>query len=480
MKILFAIGEADPFAKTGGLGDVGGSLPGAINQAGGKIRVIMPKYEGIPQELLANLKFVADFQVELGWRRKYCGLLEMEYEGVHYYFIDNEYYFKREKLYGYEDDGERFAFFARGVLDSLPHLKGFQPDIIHCNDWHTALIPVMLKEFCSCDPYYYNIRSLFTIHNLKHQGIFPREMLGDLLNLEGSPRARESLAFDGAVNYLKGALLYADQITTVSPSYAQEIQEPFYGEGLEQVLRDRREGLIGILNGIDYDRYNPETDPYIFANYATDLAKKNQNKKQIQKLLELPEGENIPLLAMVSRLDGQKGLDLLAHIMEELLQEDLQLVVLGTGEEKYETMLSHFAAQFPDKLAAKIAFDDSLAHKIYAGADLLLMPSLFEPCGLGQMIAMRYGTIPLVRETGGLKDTVFPYNQFTGKGNGFSFANYNAHEFLFTIQKALRIYRDNKMIWQKLQEEARQKDFSWRRSAREYFRLYETMIAQPF
>ena len=475
MRVLFAIGEAAPFAKTGGLGDVGGSLPAAINQYQGEVRVILPRFSTIPEHLSRQIKHITGFRIDLGWRRQYCGLGEMEYRGVHYYFIDNEYYFKRDRLYGYEDDGERYAFFCRGVLESLTYLEGFRPELLHCNDWHTALIPVMLEEFYHGDPFYYGMKTLLTVHNLKHQGILPVHALGDLLGLVHKERARRSLEVDGTINFLKGGLLYADAITTVSPTYAGEIQNPFYGEGLDEVLKQRRDQLFGILNGIDYEEYNPQTDPRLFANYGS-LEDKIGNKTGLQKHLNLPDNKEIPLMALVSRLVPQKGLDLLAHILEELLQEELQLVVLGTGEERYENMFRHFAARYPEKLAAAIKFDDDLAHKIYAGADLLLMPSLFEPCGLSQMIAMRYGTIPLVRETGGLKDTVIPYNKYTGEGNGFSFANYNAHELLFTAKEAIRVYREHPEAWQGLMKQAYETDFSWEQPARRYRTLYEQLI----
>lgn len=475
MKVLFAIGEAAPFAKTGGLGDVGGSLPAAVNKVRGEVRVILPRFSTIPEALSRQIKPIAEFKVDLAWRRQYCGLGELKYRGVHYYFLDNEYYFKRDRLYGYEDDGERYAFFCRGVLESLIYLEEFKPELIHCHDWHTALIPVMLKEFYHGDPFYYELKTLFTIHNLKHQGIMPIYTLGDLLGLVHRERARVSLEYSGSVNLLKGALLYADALTTVSPTYAGEIQNSFYGEGMDALLRERQDRLVGILNGIDYEDYNPQTDPHLFANYGS-LEQKTVNKKGLQQLLGLPVKEEIPVLALVSRLVVQKGLDLLAHILEELLQEEIQLVVLGTGEERYENLFRHFAARYPEKLAAAIKFDESLARKIYAGADLLLMPSLFEPCGLSQMIAMRYGTVPLVRETGGLRDTVIPYNRYTGEGNGFSFANYNAHELLFTAKEAIRVYRENKEAWQHLRQQAYETDCSWEQPARRYVELYCQLI----
>lgn len=480
MKVLFAISEGEPFAKTGGLGDVGGSLPGAINQLGCQIRVVMPKYSSIPYELTKNMKPLIDFKINLGWRWKYCGLQTLDYGGIRYYFIDNEYYFKRERLYGYEDDGERYAFFCRAVLATLVYLKDFRPDLLHCNDWHTALIPLMLKEFYRSDPFYYGMKTLFTIHNLKHQGIYPGRVMGDLLSIDENSKAVLDLDYYGDINYLKGALLSADGITTVSPTYAWEIQDPFYGEGLDKFLRKKREKLVGILNGIDYDSYNPETDQKIFVNYGNTLDGKAENKEKLQSLLRLPIAKEIPMLALISRLTDQKGLDLLAHILEELLQDELQLVVLGIGEGKYEKMFSYFSSRYPHKIAVRLVFDDVLARQIYAGSDLLLMPSLFEPCGLAQMIAMRYGTLPLVRETGGLKDSVRPYNKYTGEGDGFSFSNYNAHELLFTIRRALTVFRKDPPTWKKLQANARQRDFSWGRSARRYLELYENIVNDNF
>ncbi len=477
MKVLFLISEAEPFAKSGGLGDVGGSLPQALNRIQGEVRVMMPLYGSVPPELREGMKHVADFPVALSWRRQLCQLWEREHRGVRYYFLDNDYYFGGDGLYGYRDDVERFAFFCRAALNSLVHLAGFRPELLHCHDWHTALVPVFLKEFYRHDPYYYGLKTLLTVHNLKHQGVLPYVALGDLLGLgEGTPAAGW-LAQQGTINFLKGGLLAADWITTVSPTYAQEIQYAFYGEGLDPILRERRGRLWGILNGIDRERYDPATDPCLFANYS-DPEGKGPNKAALQRKLGLPEDPDIPVLALVSRLVSQKGLDLLAHILEELLQEKIQLVVLGTGELRYEEMFRWFAGRYPDRVAVRIAFDEILARQIYAGADMLLMPSLFEPCGLSQMIAMRYGTVPIVRETGGLRDTVIPYNQYTGEGTGFSFANYNAHELLFTAQRAVRLYREHKEAWRRLQEQAFRQDFGWENSAGRYWELYHRLLQE--
>lgn len=477
MKVLFLISEAAPFAKTGGLGDVGGSLPQALNRIRGEVRVMMPLYGTVPHELRQGMRHVADFPVSLSWRRQPCGLWELKHRGVHYYFLDNEYYFGRQGLYGYQDDAERFAFFSRAALASLVYLTGFRPDLLHCHDWHGALVPVLLKEFYRQDPYYYGLKTLVTVHNLKHQGILPRHALGDLLGLgEGTPAARR-LEHRGVINFLKGGLLAADGITTVSPTYAEEIQYAFYGEGLDHILRDRRDRLWGILNGIDTELYNPARDPYIFANY-TGPEGKGANKGALQREFRLPEEGSIPVLAFVSRLVPQKGLDLIAHILDELLQEPIQLVVLGRGEQRYEEMFRWFAGRYPDRVGVRIDFDEALARQIYAGADMLLMPSLFEPCGLAQLIAMRYGTVPIVRETGGLKDTVIPYNQYTGEGTGFSFANYNAHELLFTAQRAIRIYREEKETWHRLRNQAFRQDFSWHNSAGQYLQLYDRLLQE--
>lgn len=477
MKVLFVISEAEPFAKTGGLGDVGGSLPAALNKINGEVRVMMPLYGTIPPGLIRGMRHLAGFPVSLSWRRQPCELWTLEHQGIHYYLIDNEYYFKRGMVYGYEDDPERFAFFCRASLEGLVYLEGFRPELIHCHDWHTALVPVMIKEFYHQNPYYYGMKTLLTIHNLKHQGILPKSSLGDLLGLGEGSWAAGKLEHHGAINFLKGGILEADGITTVSPTYAEEIQNSFYGEGLDRILQDRRSRLWGILNGIDKEKYNPATDPYLAFNY-TDLAGKAANKGALQRKLGLPVDEAIPVLAFVSRLVPQKGLDLIAHILEEMLQENIQLVVLGTGEHRYEEMFRRFERQYPERLAVRIMFDEALAHQIYAGADMLLMPSLFEPCGLAQLIAMNYGTVPIVRETGGLKDTVIPYNQYTGEGTGFSFANYNAHELLFTAQRAIKIYREDKDTWQRLRAQAFQQDFSWKNSASQYIQLYEQLIQE--
>ncbi len=476
MKILFAVSEGEPFAKSGGLGDIGGSLPKALSKMGADVRVIMPKYGTIPENLINQINLISEFKVELGWRRQYCGLGGFQHEGIHYYFIDNEDYFKRDRLYGYEDDGERFAFFSAGVLESLVYLGGFKPELIHCNDWHTALIPLMLEERFRHDPFYFGLKTIFTIHNLQYQGVFPSFLADDLLGLGGNYRAKKALDFNQGINFLKSALIYADKITTVSPGYSQEIQTEFFGEGLWQVIKMNKGKLTGILNGIDYDQYNPLTDRELFLNYRTSLDKKAGNKIALQEMLNLPIDKKVPMLALISRLVSQKGLDLLIRILDDLLQGELQLIILGTGEQQFEADLARFADFYPEKLSVNLAFDESLARKIYAAADILLMPSLFEPCGLSQMIGMRYGTVPLVREVGGLRDSVNPFNEYTGEGNGFSFTNYNAHDFLNTIWYALKIYYEQPIIWKRIVSGGQKRDFSWTNSAQKYLELYQETI----
>ncbi|HWQ89244.1 MAG TPA: glycogen synthase GlgA [Desulfitobacteriaceae bacterium] len=476
MRVVFAITEADPFLKTGGLGDVGGSLPAALQKQGADVRVFLPKYSLIPERFRREFKHLTHFSVPIAWRRQYCGLEEMTYQGVHYYFIDNEYYFDRPSAYENFDKAEQYAFFSRAVLESLVYLPGFQPDIIHCHDWQTALIPLMLKEFYNQEPLYFPLKTVFTIHNLKYQGIFAPEVLSDIIGLGRNLFTEDKLEFFGAVNYMKTALLYADRITTVSPTYAQEIQTPAYGEKLDGILHQRRDSLQGILNGIDYNIYNPNQDPYLAVPFKASPRAKEENKEYLQGSLGLPVQRDPAVLGMVTRLVDQKGLDLLAHVLEEILLLDVQLIILGAGEERYEEMLRYFAGKYPDKMAVRTKYSDELAHLIYAGSDLFLMPSLYEPCGISQMIAMRYGTIPVVRETGGLKDTVLPFNEANGRGNGFSFTVYNAHEFLFTVQRAVKLFSEKRAVWDKIQENARQCNFSWERPAQAYMQLYESLL----
>ncbi|NRD76249.1 glycogen synthase GlgA [Bacillus sp. BRMEA1] len=477
MKVLFAVSECGPFAKSGGLADVAGSLPKELKKQGTDVRVILPKYGTISEEYKKGMRKLKEFSVQVGWRNQYCGIEELEHQGVIYYFIDNEYYFKREGLYGYYDDGERFAYFNRAVLEALEELD-FYPDVLHCHDWHTAMIPYLLRVEYYKRKNYGLIRTVFTIHNLQFQGVFPKEVLGDLLGLDYQAFHPQHLEFFGNVNFMKGGLNAADKITTVSPTYKTEIQTPYFGEKLDGLLRERNEDLQGILNGIDEEFYNPAKDPLIYQTYtASSLEKKAINKREIQKQFGLKQSANTPLLVKITRLTKQKGLDLVKCVMRDILQEDIQVIVLGTGEWEYEEYLRQAARVYPEKLKVHTGFDEALAHKLYAAADLFLMPSLFEPCGLGQLIAMRYGAIPIVRETGGLNDTVKSWNEFTGKGNGFSFSNFNAHDMLYTIQRALSFYQDKK-VWESIVKQAMEMDYSWAQSAFRYNQLYAELITR--
>lgn len=476
MKIMFVVAEAAPFIKTGGLGDVAGSLPAALHRQGVDVRVIMPKSHSIPEHIRNEFKPMTHFQVPVAWRQQYCGLEETVYQGVTYYFIDNEYYFNRETLYDEFDKAEQFAFFSRAVLESLLHIPQFHPDILHCHDWHTAMLPLMLKEFYRQDPYHFRLRTVFTIHNLKYQGVFLREILSDVLGLSEEFFQESLLEFNGGINFMKAALIYADKITTVSPTYAREIQTPYFGEHLEGVLQQRADNVVGIVNGLDYEVFNPDKDPLIKYSFASSPEAKQKNKSYLQRLLGLPVKSDVPLLSMVTRLVDQKGLDLLIHVLEEILSLDVQFVVLGSGEPKYEEIMRFYAHKYPDKVAARILFNEELAHQIYAGADIFLMPSQFEPCGMSQMMAMRYGTIPIVRNTGGLSDTVLSFEEDPVRGNGFHFENYNAHEFLFVIQHAVRLFREDQQTWNYIKDNALATDFSWDRSARAYLELYEELL----
>ena len=474
MKVLFVASEAFPFAKSGGLGDVIGSLPMALNNEKVKISVMIPKYQEIPQAYREQMTRVSSFSVQIGWRNQECTIDLLAYKNVDYYFIGSDYYFNRQGMYGFYDEAERFSFFCRGVLEALPHLQ-FRPDIIHCHDWHTGMISVFLKAHYQHNAFYQGIKTVYTIHNLKFQGIFPKEILGQLLELDESYFTIDGVEFHNNVSFMKGGLVYSDRLTTVSPTYAEEIQTQFYGEGLEGLLFSRREALSGILNGIDGDEFNPETDPYIIPYDGKKLKTKQRNKRKLQQDLGLMVDEQVPIVAIVSRLTPQKGLDLIAHVMDELLQLDLQLVVLGTGDKEYENLFHHTAQGNPSRVSAQISFNNELAHRIYAGSDLFLMPSLFEPCGIGQLIALKYGSLPIVRETGGLRDTVIPYNEFTKKGNGFSFTNYNAHDMLYTINKAINFYH-NKRVWNHIVRSAMNTDCSWNVSAKAYIGLYKELL----
>ena len=477
LKVLLVTSEAVPFAKTGGLADVAGSLPKALEEKDVDERVIMPLYGSIPDNLKQKIEYMAYTFVKVGWRNQYCGIKTAAVDGIKYYFIDNEYYFKRDNLYGYFDDAERFAFFCMAVLAAIPCID-FSPDILHCNDWQTGMIPVYLKTWYSGSPDYKSIKVVFTIHNIEYQGTFDKNILGEILNLSEEFYNSDKLELYGGVSFMKGGLAYSDMLSTVSPKYSEEIQYPFYGKKLEGLLNSRRDKLKGILNGIDCQAYNPSADPFIFSGYDADNPEgKKINKQGLQKLLGLNIEPDIPVVGIVSRLVSQKGLDLIECVIDEIMKKDLQMVVLGTGEGKYESLFINKSNEYRGRLSANIRFDNALSHKIYAGADLFLMPSLYEPCGLGQMIALRYGTIPVVRETGGLYDTVKPFNEYTMEGNGFSFTNYNAHDMLYTIERAVSFYQD-KRIWNMLVKRAMSCDYSWDASALKYKELYTNLSSE--
>ncbi|MFW5982210.1 MAG: glycogen synthase GlgA [Halanaerobiaceae bacterium] len=473
MKVLFVASEASPFIKTGGLADVLGTLPEELSKKDIEISVILPKYLDIPTHYKEQMVNVSYFELELSWRRKYCGIEKIITDNVSYYFVDNEYYFKRPFIYGHDDEAERFAFFNKAVLEMLPRI-GLKPDIIHCHDWQSALIPVFLNSHYKNHDFYQNIKTIFTIHNMKYQGIFPAEILGDILSLDWDYFNEDSLEANGMLNYMKGALNYADIITTVSERYAMEIQTPYYGEGMDGLLRKRSDDLYGIVNGIDYQDYNPETDSSLFFNYNNLNPQKRDNKFHLQELLGLPKSDK-PVLLLISRLVEQKGLDLILNVIEEILSMDLQFIILGTGDCQYENAFRELAWHYPYNVSTQITFDEKLARKMYAAADLFLMPSRFEPCGIGQLIALRYLTVPIVRETGGLYDTVKPYNEYTGDGYGFSFRNYNAHELLYTIERATKAYYD-KETWMQIQENIKDLDFSWSSSAEKYLEIYRKLF----
>lgn len=474
MKVLFVSAEVVPFSKTGGLADVAYSLPKALMHEGVDVRVMTTKTFHNKAPIVKEEQLISG-EVEVGWRKQYMGVSSATYNGILYYFIDNEYYFKREGLYGHFDDGERYSYFCRAALEALAQID-FEPDIIHVNDWHTAMIPLLMKKHYSHLDKFKNIKTVFTIHNLKYQGIFHHDMMHELLNVDHSEYNSGAIEFYGDINFMKSGITFADAITTVSKTYSDEIKDPYYGENLHELIIENNDKMYGILNGIDYDIYDPSKDKKIVKNYSeTNSSYKSFNKKHLQERLGLQKLKDRPLIAMITRLTDQKGLDLLESIIEELLNLDVQLVVLGTGESKYENMLRHFAYHYPNNLAVKIEFDEALAHQIYAGADMFLMPSRFEPCGLSQLISQRYGTVPIVRETGGLKDTVEPYNKYTQEGTGFSFESYNAHEMLFTIKRALELY-NNKREWRTLVRRIMQLDSSWVHSAREYLSLYQKLL----
>lgn len=478
MKVLFVASEAVPFIKTGGLADVAGSLPKSLKAEGVDIRVILPKYGSIKEEWTSKMSHVGNITVPVSWRDKYAGVDMIEHDGVTYYFLDNEEYFKRDSLYGYFDDAERFAFFSRAVLNVLPMLD-FWPDVIHTNDWHAGMVNVFLKLDHIGDERYAGIKTLFSIHNLKYQGVFPKSVMNDVLGLDWKYFNNGDLEFYDAVNYMKAGIIYADFVGTVSRTYAQEIQYDYFGENLDGLLRKRSDSLFGIVNGIDYDVYNPATDKNLLYTYdVNSWNKKVDNKVRLQEDLGLPVKRDTPIIAMVTRLVDAKGLDLLVRIMDELLAtEDAQFVLLGTGDKRYEDWFQGLQWRFPDKVSANIRFSNQLAQRIYASADIFLMPSIYEPCGIGQLIALRYGTVPVVRATGGLRDTIQPYNKYTGEGNGYIFENINAHDMAYVIKQALGDYRD-KSVWNHLVENAMNSDYSWKNSAKEYINLFSRLVGK--
>lgn len=474
MKILFVASEAHPFIKTGGLGDVMGALPKSLAKLGDDVRVIIPKYKNIKKDYLNNMKFMKSFCVNVGWRKQHCGIFEFKHENVIYYFLDNEYYFKRDGLYGYMDDGERFAYFDRAVLETLREID-WCPDIMNCNDWQCGMIPALHKlEYINhSDGFYSNIKTVFSIHNLLFQGNFDPNILPELFSYDLEQFNNGSMELYGAASFMKAALNYSDKVTTVSKTYAEEIKTPWYGENLDGVLRARENDLEGIVNGIDYDEYNPETDEHIACKYSVkSFLDKELNKIDLQRELGLAVRPDVPIISIVSRLTNQKGIDLIVNIADRLLRQDVQFVILGTGDYGYEEHFKGLKYKYSDKVSVNICFNNALAHKIYAGSDMFLMPSAFEPCGLGQLIALRYGTVPIVRETGGLKDTILPYNKYDITGNGFSFANYNAQELIDTIEEAIKTFQ-RKDEWNALIKSAMTSENSWEKSAKVYKNLYE-------
>ncbi len=472
MKVLYAASEALPFIASGGLADVAGSLPQALRKRLIGARVVMPLYDTIRRELKDSMTFITHISVPVAWRRQYCGIFEARAGGVIYYLLDNQYYFKRDRIYGHYDDAERFAFFSRAILEMIPYI-GFKPDIIHCNDWQTAMTPVYYSTMYADQPGWENIKTVFTIHNIQYQGVYGMELIGDVLGMQ--PGTEHIVEYNNCVNLMKGAIETANVVTTVSPSYANEILDPWFSHGLDNILEQRRFKLSGILNGIDVENYNPETDKNIFANYSAEKpANKAVNKAELQKLFNLPEKADTPVIGLVTRLVSHKGLDLIKGVMDELLATtDVQVIVLGSGDWQYEEFFKEMAGRYPQQLGLRLGFVPDLARKIYAGSDIFLMPSKSEPCGLSQMVALRYGSIPIVRETGGLKDTITDSGD--NMGNGFTFSRYNAHDMLHTIRRAVEGYR-NKDGWAVLVKRAMECNNSWNRSANEYIRLYKNVL----
>ncbi len=475
MKVLFVASEAYPFIKTGSLGDVVYALPKALRKQGIDVRVIIPKYSGIPLSFKNCMETIATFNVEVGWKNQYCGLEYLTYDDVPYYFVDNEYYFKRPQTYGYYDDGERFSYFSKAILESIKYMGDFTPDIIHCNDWQCGIVPVLLKANYRKNAKFNKIKSIFTIHNLKYQGIFPKEILNELLNLDETYFNEEALKFYDSISFMKGGIVFSDAVTTVSNTYAQEIQTPFYGEGLGGLLSSKAEKLYGITNGIDYELYNPKVDKKIFYNYdLQSIKRKVKNKLKFQEELCFTVNEDTPMVGIVTSLVKQKGLDLIIDKLEELLSLDIQIVLLGNGEEYYEDIFQFYASRYPSRISTNIVFDEKTAQQIYAASDMFLMPSLFEPGGIEQLIALKYGSIPIIHETGGLKDTVIFYSKYTGNGNGFSFNNYRSDELLDAVNRALDLYKD-KASWNKLIRNAMLSNNSWEISAKNYMNLYSNI-----
>lgn len=477
-NILFIASEAYPFIKTGGLGDVVGSLPKYFNKEEFDVRVMLPNYTAIPIEYKNQMRYRNHFYMKLAWRSQYVGILEMEYDGIMFYFIDNEFYFSGFQPYNHiHEDMEKFAFFSRAALSALP-LLDFRPDIIHCHDWQTGLVPVYIKDTFNAGEFYRGIKMIMTVHNLKFQGAWDLKAVKDMTGLNSFYFTSDKLEAYGDANYLKGGLVYADAITTVSESYAQEIKTPFYGEGLDGLIRARENVLTGILNGIDYEVYNPETDQHIYQTYTQKTFRKEKikNKRKFQEELGLARDDKKFMIGICSRLTDQKGLDLVDYVIEEICDEDTQLVVVGTGEGKYEHLFRHYAWKYPERVSANIFYSDEMSHKLYASCDAFLMPSLFEPCGLSQLMSLRYGTVPIVRETGGLRDTVIPYNEYDSTGTGFSFANYNAHEMLNTIRYAKDVFKNRKREWNKIVDRGMKMDFSWKNSAGKYEELYRKLL----
>lgn len=476
MKVLFVTTEVVPFNKTGGLADVSYSLPKALRKLGVDIRIITAKSFQLTEEQKEKEKHIATYNVKLGWRNQYAGLSTVTHNDIPYYFIDNEYYFARERLYGYDDDGERFSYFSKAVLDATQYMDDFEPDIIHMNDWHTSVIPVLMRDQYFNHPTIPGMKTMLTIHNLRFQGIFGNDFLSDILDLGNSYHAYEALNYKNTINFLKGGIERSNIVNTVSPTYSKEIMTEFFGEGLDDIINQRAHKVHGILNGIDRELYNPHKDKKIQSTFnLRSLKGKKENKRYLQEISNLPQVEDTPLIALVTRLDEMKGLELILSIFDELMQENIQIVILGLGNSKYERFFKEKENVYSNKLAVHLTFSDQWARDIYSGADMLLMPSKFEPCGLSQQIAMRYGTVPIVRETGGLKDTVTPYNKYDKTGNGFSFGTYNAHEMLFAIKRALEIYQSPKE-WSRLVKSAMRYDSSWEASAKEYLTLYEDLL----